>query len=43
MMLGRASSIRGSIGDVAMMGRMLVDRVESAEMASQINVFERRT
>ena len=30
LMLGRTSSIRGSIGDVAMMGEMLVGGIESA-------------
>ena len=30
LMLGRTSSIRGSIGDVAMMGEILVGGTESA-------------
>ena len=30
LILGRTSSIRGSIGDVAMMGEMLVGGIESA-------------
>ena len=31
LMLGRTSSIRGSIGNVAMMGEMLDGGIESAE------------